>query len=81
METRFLHKNFLVLPLMPIADYVLMLLLRCSSCLFGFDDDFYCGTYCLPGKVMLMLSALFFIILFSPEIKHYLNRNKNAETF
>lgn len=73
MKTKILFKIFLVLPLILIFDYVLMVLLGCATCLFGFGTDFYCGTYCLIGKVILLLSALFLGFLIFPDIKHYLN--------
>jgi hypothetical protein len=79
MKAKFLLKIFLILPLILIVDYVLMVLLGCATCLFGVDNDFYCGTYCLIGKVILLLSAIFFIFLIFPDIKHYLNRKKNAK--
>jgi len=80
MNTKILIKIFLVLPIILIFDYVLMILLDCATCLFGFGIDFYCGTYCLIGKVILLLSALFFIFSIFPDIKHYLNHTKNAKT-
>jgi energy-coupling factor transporter transmembrane protein EcfT len=79
MRTKILFKIFLILPLILIVDYVLMVLLGCATCLFGFGNDFYCGTYCLIGKVILLLSAILVIFFIVQDIKHYLNHNKNAK--
>jgi len=62
-------KLFLVLPLIFLFDYVLMVILGCSTCLFGFGKEFYCGPYCIFGKIILALSAAFFIFLIYPDIK------------
>jgi len=80
MKTKVLFKVFLILPFILIVDYVLMVLLGCGTCLFGIGNDFYCGTYCIIGKAILFLSAIFFIFLIIPDIKHYLNQIKNAKT-
>ena len=69
MKASFYIKVFLVLPLLIFADYLIMALIGCTSCLFGLDDSFYCGAFCLVGKIILALSALFFGFLLYPEIK------------
>ncbi len=79
MKTRIFVKVFLVLPLIIFVDYVLMVLLGCASCLFGFGDSFYCGSYCLIGKGILLLSAVFFIYLLVTDFKQPDN-SKHAET-
>jgi len=60
MKTALLIKFTLVLPLILLADYVIMVLLGCASCLFGVGDGYYCGTYCIFGKLILLASAIFF---------------------
>jgi len=81
MKTQIFLKVFLVLPLIVFVDWILMALLGCASCLFGFGDSFYCGPYCLIGKGILLLSAVFFIIyLLFPEIKKTTNHKKHAPT-
>jgi len=81
MKTQIFLKVFLVLPLIVFVDWVLMAVLGCASCLFGFGDSFYCGPFCLIGKGILLLSAVFFIIyLLFPEIKKALNHKKHAQT-
>jgi hypothetical protein len=74
MKTSIWIKLLLVLPLLLLFDYVLMVILGCSTCLFGFGKDFYCGPYCLVGKIILGLSALFFIYLIYPNIRQIFKR-------
>jgi len=69
MKASIMVKMLLILPLILLFDYVLMVILGCSTCLFGFGTDFYCGAYCLLGKIILALSAAFFIFLISPDIR------------
>jgi len=67
-----------VLPLILFVDYILMALSGCPTCLFGFGDEFYCGPFCLAGKIILALSAVFFGYLIYPEIKVLLKSKKNV---
>lgn len=80
MKTSLLLKIGFILPLILFVDYVLMVLLGCATCLFGFGDDFYCGPYCLMGKIILGLSGLFFVILISPDISKMFKPTKNVAT-
>jgi hypothetical protein len=79
MKASFFIKVFLVLPLILFVDYILMALLGCTTCLFGLGDEFYCGPFCLAGKIILALSTLFFGYLIYPEIKALLKSKKNVE--
>jgi hypothetical protein len=69
MKASIYVKVLLVLPLMLFADYLLMALIGCTTCLFGFGDEFYCGSFCLAGKIILALTAIFFGYLIYPDIK------------
>lgn len=80
MKASILIKVFLVLPLIFLFDYVLMVILGCSTCLFGFGKDFYCNTYCFIGKLNLALSAAFFIYLIYPDIRKLFKRSSDAQT-
>jgi len=73
-----LIKVFLVLPLILFADYLLMALLGCSTCLFGFGDDFYCGPFCVMGKIILILSFVLFGYLIYRDIRKNRNLKSNA---
>jgi hypothetical protein len=79
MKTQVFLKVFLVLPLIIFIDYVVMVVLGCASCLFGFGDSFYCGSYCLIGKGILLLSAVIFIYLMSRDFKKNLKHNKHVQ--
>ena len=80
MKASLFIKIFLILPLILLADYILMAILGCTTCLFGFGDEFYCGPFCLTGKIILALSALFFGYLLYPEIKGLFNHMNNVKT-
>jgi hypothetical protein len=78
MKASIFIKVFFVLPLILFIDYLLMAILGCTTCLFGSGDDFYCGTFCLVGKIVLALSALFFVYLVYPDIKKIFKQKKNG---
>ena len=80
MKTSLMIKVFMVLPAILAADYILMVLLGCASCLFGFGDDYFCGPYCLAGKIILGLSAIFFSWLISPDIREWRRRKKKVSS-
>lgn len=65
------------LPVILLMDYLIMVLLGCATCLFGFGDDYYCGSYCLIGKIILALSAVLFIYLISPDIRKIILKTKS----
>jgi hypothetical protein len=69
MKASLLVKFGLILPLLLLADYVVMVLIGCSSCLFGVGEDFNCNSYCIAGKILLLVSAVFFIYLILPDLK------------
>jgi len=80
MKASLMRNFFVVLPVILFVDYFLMVLLGCASCLFGFGNDFYCGSYCLVGKLILLLSAIFFVYLIYPDIAHLMKSGRNATT-
>lgn len=80
MKTSFIMKLALGLPLVLFADWVLMTLFGCGAGYFGAGNDFYCGTYCLIGKGILLLSLVLIVLMFVPEIKQLLNLKRNAAT-
>lgn len=80
MKSHLLIKIFVFLPLILFADYLLMALIGCSTCLFGVGEDYYCNTYCILGKTILVISALFFGYLIFPDIRKTLKTRKNGKT-
>lgn len=80
MKTSILIKLLVILPIILLADYVLMVLIGCATCLFGFGNDFYCGSYCIIGKSILLLSAVLFGYLIYPDMKKIFKRNPSATT-
>jgi hypothetical protein len=68
MKRTLIFKIVIGLPVVIFIDYLLMALLGCVSCLLGFGDDYFCTTYCLLGKVLLVLSAVLYGWFIFPEI-------------
>jgi hypothetical protein len=56
-----------------------MALPGCVTCLFGSGEDFYCGSFCQAGKIILALSVIFFGYLIYPDIKAIINSKKNVK--
>ncbi len=79
MRTLFLLKIVLVLPVLLFADYLLMIVIGSCSCLFTPGMSFYCNHYCIAGKIILTLSALFFLYLIFPEIRSLFRSAKNGQ--
>ncbi len=78
MKALVIFKVFILLPLLLFLDYVLMVLIGCSTCLFGLGDGFYCGPYCILGKLILGLSVIIFLLLLFPDIKRFFEEMKNS---
>lgn len=79
MKSALLIKFSLVLPLILLADYVLMVILGCASCLFGVGNDYYCGTYCMLGKLILLGSAVLFGYLVYRDIRRYKSEKSDGK--
>ena len=80
MKASIIIKTFFVLPLILFVDYLLMAVLGCTTCLLGFGEDFYCGSFCLAGKIILALSAIFFGYLIYPELKAFFKSGMHGAT-
>jgi hypothetical protein len=80
MKTLLIFKVVFVLPVLLFISYVFMAVLGCTTCLFGLGDDFYCGIYCLTGKIFLGLATVLFFFLIFPDIKAILKSGKNASS-
>ncbi|MFN8257033.1 MAG: hypothetical protein U0W24_15160 [Bacteroidales bacterium] len=80
MKNSILLKVLLILPLLIFVDYVVMASFGGISCAMNCGNDFYCGPYCLLGKIILGLSGLFFVILISPDIAKMFKSPKNVAT-
>jgi hypothetical protein len=78
MKASIFFKFFFVLPLIIFVDYLLMTIIGCTSCLFGLGENFYCGSFCLAGKIILALSAIFFGHLIYPDIKAVIKQKKHG---
>jgi hypothetical protein len=80
MRSSLFLKIFFVLPAILFADYILISIIGCTTCLFGAGDDFYCGPFCVAGKIILGISALFFGYLVYPELRQLLNSKSDKHS-
>jgi hypothetical protein len=80
MKTTLVLKLVIGLPLVVFVDYLLMAILGCVSCLFGFGDTYFCGSYCLFGKVLLLLSAVFYGWYLFPEIRKFFQAKRRVNS-
>ena len=78
MKTALLVKFCLVLPVILLVDYLLMVALGCASCLFGLGEHYYCGSYCVIGKLILLSSAILFAYLVWRDIRRYRKENQDG---
>lgn len=76
MKLNLLLKLCFGLPLLLTVDYVLMVLLGCASCLFGFGDSFFCGPYCIAGKAILLVSLILYIWYILPDIRKLVSQKR-----
>lgn len=79
MKAAILIKVFLVFPLILLADYLVMAALGCSTCLFGLGDEFYCGPFCILGKIIIALSVVFFGYLIYRDVRKYRKAEQNGQ--
>lgn len=79
MKSNIVLRLSVILAFILIVDYVLMAVLGCASCLFKFDDNFYCGTFCVFGKIILLISAAIYSFIVYSQFK-LLSKHKDGQT-
>jgi len=57
-------------------DYIIMLAVGCTTCLFGFTSSFYDCNFCIIGKIVLLMSFFALLILLTPDIKEQFKKSK-----
>lgn len=62
-------KSLMLIPLLIFIDYVIMILVGCTSCLLGFTNDFYSCTYCIIGGIIIGISAITYGVFIFPDVK------------
>ena len=67
------------LPLLLLVDYLLMVLLGCASCLFGFGNSYFCGPYCIVGKALLLVSFILYLWYIMPDIRKLVFHKRAGE--
>jgi hypothetical protein len=80
MEAKLAFKFLVILPLILFVDYLILVLLGCTGCIFGAGDNFTCGIYCIIGKITFALSGLFFLYLIFHDLKKIYQERKNGKT-
>ena len=80
MKASLLFKFFFIFPFILFVDYLLIAFLGCASCIFSPEAGFYCGPFCLAGKIILALSVIFFGYLIYPNIREIYKSVKNGPT-
>jgi hypothetical protein len=80
MKDQLIIKVLVIFPVLVLLDYVLMIILGCIARQFGLGDDFYCGPYCLIGKIISGLTAVLFFFLIFPDIKAIYKKTGNASS-
>jgi len=69
-------KSFVFLPLLFFVDYLIMIIIGCTSSLFNFTDNFYNGTFCTIGKSVLVLSFIGYVLIIAPDLKSVIRNLK-----
>lgn len=80
MKTGLIIKLAIILPMVLFVDYLIMVFLGCTSCLLGFGHGYFCNVYCIIGKIILIVSAIFMGVLIYPDIKELVITSKHAKT-
>jgi len=73
-------KILIVLPILVFVNYVLMAIVGCTASGFGCENSFYCGVYCVIGKLFLVLTVIFFFFFIFQDLKNIFNIQKNVPT-
>ncbi|SDW79293.1 hypothetical protein SAMN05444411_102185 [Lutibacter oricola] len=73
-----LLKSLVIIPVIAFVDYLIMILVGCTSCLFGFKDNFYECTFCTIGKIVLVASVLTFLVIIFKDTMSLFNNKKQV---
>jgi len=69
-------KSLVILPLIAFVDYIIMIVVGCTSSLIGSTDNFYECTFCTIGKVVLAISVLAYVSMLIFEVKMFAKNRK-----
>lgn len=73
-------KICLILPLACFTFYIVMAFVGCIASLLNCNSSFYCGPFCLIGKILGSVSVFLFFFSILPDIKALLNIPRYAST-
>jgi hypothetical protein len=68
-------KSLIIMSALLFVDFIIMILVGCTSCLFTPSTIFYECTYCTIGKIILLLSSVLFFIIFFLSFKPFVKTN------
>jgi hypothetical protein len=74
----FIVKIGLLLPLSLFVFYLSMILVGCIAGFLHCTHDFYCGPFCLIGKILGGFTVFLFFFSILPDIKAFINIQKYA---
>ena len=69
-------KSLVILPLIAFVDYIIMIVVGCTSSLIGSTDNFYECTFCTIGKVVLTISVLAYVSMLIFEVRMFVINRK-----
>ena len=80
MKSSVFIKLFFILPVVIFGEYMLMIIFGCVSSMFNPDEDFYCGPFCIVGKIILVLTVFLSGFYLFPEVRAFIKSHKNGQT-
>jgi hypothetical protein len=78
MHSQILFKSLLLLPAILFLDYLFMIFFGCVSCSLGCGNEFFCGPYCMIGKIILVLCVVSFFAFILPDIRTIIKSRYNV---
>ena len=74
--THLFLKTIVLTSFLLFFDYLLMIIIGCTSCALGVADNFYECTFCNIGKFVLLISFVLLIAALYPDIKSLIKKHE-----
>ncbi len=71
-----LLKSIVLISFLLFVDYLLMIIIGCTTCLIGFGDHFYENTFQGIGKIIVLLSIIGFVITIFQDLRTFRKKSK-----
>jgi hypothetical protein len=62
-------KSAIIIPAFIFMIFLIMTIVGCTSCLFGFNDEYYSCTYCTIFNTLIMISIIAYLTILFLDIK------------